>query len=198
MSCGGDLQPADLPLPLVRCHALFPATVAPFAPPRDEVKAAFRRAALACHPDVDKSPQAAARFTQVKAAADVLLKGVRAFCWLGVAARVQECAGPSTGGMRMLGCCSAVGLLEGGLLPGTLCQLPRLPVFTLASPRTPALAAAHRASRNKRRLDGSGGSSSSSRASDACDRRAPQPHGGAVGGPAGGVRAGLWIWVGAG
>ena len=43
---------------------------------RDEVKAAFRRAALVCHPDVDKSPQAAARFTQVKLAADVLLKGV--------------------------------------------------------------------------------------------------------------------------
>ena len=43
---------------------------------RDEVKAAFRRAALATHPDVDPSPQAAARFADVKAAADVLLKGV--------------------------------------------------------------------------------------------------------------------------
>lgn len=47
---------------------------------RDEIKAAFRKAALAHHPDVDKSPQAAARFTQVKAAADVLLKGVGGCC----------------------------------------------------------------------------------------------------------------------
>ncbi|KAL4436152.1 hypothetical protein ABPG77_005600 [Micractinium sp. CCAP 211/92] len=45
---------------------------------KDEIKAAFRRAALACHPDVDKSPSAAARFADVKAAADVLLKGVSA------------------------------------------------------------------------------------------------------------------------
>lgn len=42
---------------------------------RDEVKAAFRRAALVCHPDVDKSPSAAARFADVKTAADMLLKG---------------------------------------------------------------------------------------------------------------------------
>ena len=62
-----------------------------FHPHRDEVKAAFRRAARVCHPDIDKSPQAAARFTQVKLAADVLLKGVRAAgmfacflaCWMG-------------------------------------------------------------------------------------------------------------------
>lgn len=111
VSCGGDLQPADLPLPLVRCHALFPATVAPFAPPRDEVKAAFRRAALACHPDVDKSPQAAARFTQVKAAADVLLKGVRAFWWWGAAdRRTGVYRVPSRAGMHMP-CCFSIVLL---------------------------------------------------------------------------------------
>ena len=44
---------------------------------REEVKVAFRRAALASHPDVDRSPQAAARFADIKAAADVLLKDVR-------------------------------------------------------------------------------------------------------------------------
>ncbi|KAI7843048.1 hypothetical protein COHA_003222 [Chlorella ohadii] len=42
---------------------------------REEVKAAFRRLALKVHPDVDPSPQAAARFTEIKRAADVLLKG---------------------------------------------------------------------------------------------------------------------------
>lgn len=47
---------------------------------REEVKAAFRRAALACHPDVDHSPEAAARFARIKTAADVLLKGVSAAC----------------------------------------------------------------------------------------------------------------------
>ena len=45
---------------------------------KEEVKAAFRRAALKCHPDVDPSPQAAARFSEVKTAADAILKGVRA------------------------------------------------------------------------------------------------------------------------
>lgn len=33
---------------------------------REEVKGAFRRLALKCHPDVDPSPQAAARFTEVR------------------------------------------------------------------------------------------------------------------------------------
>lgn len=33
---------------------------------REEVKSAFRRLALKCHPDVDPSPQAAARFTEVR------------------------------------------------------------------------------------------------------------------------------------
>ncbi|KAL4443843.1 hypothetical protein ABPG75_011580 [Micractinium tetrahymenae] len=42
---------------------------------REDVKQAFRRLALKCHPDVDPSPQAAARFTQVKGAADAILKG---------------------------------------------------------------------------------------------------------------------------
>ncbi|KAL4449471.1 hypothetical protein ABPG77_007115 [Micractinium sp. CCAP 211/92] len=42
---------------------------------REEVKSAFRRLALKCHPDVDPSPQAAARFTEVKRAADFILKG---------------------------------------------------------------------------------------------------------------------------
>lgn len=42
---------------------------------REEVKGAFRRLALKCHPDVDPSPQAAARFTEVKRAADSILKG---------------------------------------------------------------------------------------------------------------------------
>lgn len=42
-----------------------------------DVKAAFRRLALRCHPDVDPSPQAATRFTEVKRAADAILKGVR-------------------------------------------------------------------------------------------------------------------------
>lgn len=51
---------------------------------KDDVKAAFRRLALKVHPDVDPSPQAAARFREVKRAADVLLKGVRNTCWLGV------------------------------------------------------------------------------------------------------------------
>lgn len=67
--CGGMLPPRGL---LMLHH------VPHFHPHRDEVKAAFRRAARVCHPDIDKSPQAAARFTQVKLAADVLLKGVRA------------------------------------------------------------------------------------------------------------------------
>ncbi|KAI3424788.1 hypothetical protein D9Q98_008175 [Chlorella vulgaris] len=40
---------------------------------REDVKAAFRRAALQCHPDVDCSPAATARFTAVKTAADSLL-----------------------------------------------------------------------------------------------------------------------------
>ena len=43
---------------------------------REEVKAAFRKAALETHPDADPSPRAAARFADIKAAADVLLKGV--------------------------------------------------------------------------------------------------------------------------
>lgn len=64
-------------------------------PPRDEVKAAFRRAALVCHPDVDKSPQAAARFTQVKLAADVLLKGVGRL--LLIAMRWEAAARATTG-----------------------------------------------------------------------------------------------------
>lgn len=42
---------------------------------REDVKAAFRRLALKVHPDVDPSPQAAARFTEIKRATDVLLKG---------------------------------------------------------------------------------------------------------------------------
>ena len=50
---------------------------------REEVKAAFRRAALATHPDVDPSPRAAARFADIKLAADVLLKGVSEW-WLSV------------------------------------------------------------------------------------------------------------------
>lgn len=42
---------------------------------KSDVKAAFRRMALRCHPDVDSSPQAAARFTEVKRATDAILKG---------------------------------------------------------------------------------------------------------------------------
>lgn len=33
---------------------------------REDVKRAFRLLALKCHPDVDPSPQAAARFTEVR------------------------------------------------------------------------------------------------------------------------------------
>ena len=43
---------------------------------RDDMKRSFRQLALRCHPDVDGSPQAAARFTEVKRAADALLKSV--------------------------------------------------------------------------------------------------------------------------
>ncbi|PRW60703.1 Pleiotropic drug resistance 1 [Chlorella sorokiniana] len=42
---------------------------------REDVKAAFRRLALKVHPDVDPSPQAAARFREIKRATDMLLKG---------------------------------------------------------------------------------------------------------------------------
>ncbi|PSC69400.1 Pleiotropic drug resistance 1 [Micractinium conductrix] len=41
----------------------------------EEVKRAFRALALRCHPDVDRSPQAAARFTAIKRATDTILKG---------------------------------------------------------------------------------------------------------------------------
>ncbi|KAI3429582.1 hypothetical protein D9Q98_005668 [Chlorella vulgaris] len=41
---------------------------------KHDVKQAFRRLALQCHPDVDPSPLAAQRFSDVKRAADVLLK----------------------------------------------------------------------------------------------------------------------------
>lgn len=88
---------------------------------RDEVKAAFRRAALACHPDVDSSPTAAARFAQVKTAADVLLKGVRALagpaarCWVACACvhwtqltlpplRLLSCAAPTGSVWRLEPC----------------------------------------------------------------------------------------------
>lgn len=43
---------------------------------KHDVKQAFRRLALQCHPDVDPSPLAAQRFSDVKRAADVLLKQV--------------------------------------------------------------------------------------------------------------------------
>jgi molecular chaperone DnaJ len=45
---------------------------------KDEVKQAFRRLALRCHPDVDPTPQAAQRFGDIKRAADMILKGVSA------------------------------------------------------------------------------------------------------------------------
>lgn len=48
----------------------------PSSASRDDVKRAFRQLALRCHPDVDGSPQAAARFSEVKTAADAILKGV--------------------------------------------------------------------------------------------------------------------------
>lgn len=46
------------------------------------VKAAFRRAALSCHPDVNAAPEAAVRFAEVKRAADALLVSSGQFlCW---------------------------------------------------------------------------------------------------------------------
>ena len=46
------------------------------------VKAAFRRAALECHPDVNAAPEAAVRFAEVKRAADALLvSSGRFLCW---------------------------------------------------------------------------------------------------------------------
>lgn len=48
----------------------------PLTASKDEVKHAFRRLALRCHPDVDPSPQAAQRFGDIKRAADMILAGV--------------------------------------------------------------------------------------------------------------------------
>lgn len=46
-----------------------------------EAKAAFRKLALKCHPDVDPSPSAASRFSEIKRATDMILKGVRVGQW---------------------------------------------------------------------------------------------------------------------
>ena len=67
----------------------------PTSASRDEVKAAFRRAALRCHPDIDHSPQAAARFAAIKRAADQILR-VRGSSHPGVAGCVNCVPPPHT------------------------------------------------------------------------------------------------------
>mmetsp|Transcript_21204 Transcript_21204/g.37781 ORF Transcript_21204/g.37781 Transcript_21204/m.37781 type:complete len:174 (-) Transcript_21204:97-618(-) len=42
---------------------------------KEEVKAAFRDQAMRCHPDREPSPQAVARFVEIRAAAEALLHG---------------------------------------------------------------------------------------------------------------------------
>lgn len=71
---------------------------------REDVKRAFRLMALKCHPDVDPSPQAAARFTEVKRAADSILQGQRqaAASWRAYAEGVTRAAPEVHDSLRVL------------------------------------------------------------------------------------------------